>query len=98
MSETKSMEIRVIRIALIMLIWYSIGIAASSFSIGNILIAVIGLSASGLLMFGLIDKRLLKKLNERPMPRRSLIGLYGLMIILTYGGIRNLQLNEVMSV
>ena len=95
MSEEKSLEVRVVRISIILLIWYSVGITASSFSIGNTLLTIIGLLISGLLIFVLLDKRLVQKLKERPMPGRSLIGIYGLMIILIYGGIRNLQLNDV---
>lgn len=95
MSDIKSLEVRVVRIALLLLIWYSIGIAASSFSLGNILLAMITLVATGLLVFVLINNRLVQKLKERPMPGRSLIGIYGLILILIYGGIRNLQLIEV---
>lgn len=95
MRDIRSLEVRVVRIALLLLIWYSIGIAASDFSLGDALLGIIPLVAAGLLAFALIDNRLVKRLEERSMPGKSLIGIYGLMIILIYGGIRNLHLNDV---
>ena len=95
MRDIKSLEVRVVRIALLLLIWYSIGIAASGFVLGNTLLAMIPLVAAGLFVFALINKRLVQKMNERPLPGRSLIGVYGLIIILIHGGIRNIQLSEV---
>ena len=95
MNTEESRLVKAFRIVILLLIWFALGTSAKSFALGNFLLAAITFAIAGTLTFILIDRRLLKKLNGRPIPVGGLLAIYILVAVLVYDSVRELQQGEM---
>lgn len=86
---------KLFQITLVWLMWYGLGLAAVSFSIDKLVKGIIELIVVGILFVILFDGRLLRKLHERPIPGRFLLGMYVIIFIGIEGVIRDFRLNDI---
>jgi len=91
----KNRMIRLLKIALIIFIWYGLGLAALSFSIEKTLEGLIQLIIVGIAIFILIGGRLFLILKDREIRGFSLVPMYLLIAVIIYDVIRSFQLNDL---
>jgi len=77
------------------LIWFGLGTSVFSFSIGNVMAGAIELAIVLVLIGILVEGRLPRLLDGRPVPAMAF--LYGsiLVLLLVYDAIRDLRINDV---
>jgi len=93
--DQKNRVIRLLRIALIIFIWYGLGLIALSFTIDKILEGIIELVIVGIAIFILIDGRLFLILKDREISGKFLIPMYLLIAVIIYDIIRSFQINDL---
>jgi hypothetical protein len=97
MNQIKIRMLRVLRIAIVMFIWYGIAVTAFSFSLGETLAGIIELAIVGIAIYILIDGRLLLKLKEKDREMRGffLVPMYLLIASMIYDIIVSFELNDL---
>jgi len=92
-QNTRTM--RLLRITLIIFIWYGIGQVALSISIEHIVEAIIEFAITAIAIYILIDGRLLRILQERKVRAFFLVPIYLLIGALIYDIIVTFQMNDL---
>lgn len=87
--------IRLFKIALVLIIWYFLGLAAVAFSIDTVLIGIFDLIAVGIFVFILLDGRLFRMMHDRPIPGKFLLGMYVAIILGIDAVIRDIRFNDI---
>jgi hypothetical protein len=87
--------IRYFRTALILLIWYTLGSAAFSFSIQKITSGMINLVLVGIFVYILIDGRLFLRLKDREIRSALFVPMYALIIAILYMVYRDFCLTDL---
>ena len=87
--------IRYFRTAVILLIWYTLGSAAFSFSIQKITSGMIDLVLAGIFIYILIDGRLFLRLKDREIRSALFVPMYAIIIAILYLVYRDLWLSDL---
>lgn len=95
MNQENIHVIRYFRIALVLLIWYGLGIAAFSFSIQNTIDGIIELVIVGIFTYILINGRIFLRLKDRKIPSAFLLVMYLFIAATVYLIIRGPQLIDL---
>ena len=95
MDQNNVHVVRFLRIALILIIWYGIGITAFSFAIQKTLDGIIRLAIVGIFTYILVDGRLFLRLKGRNIHSSFFIPMYLLILAAIYLVIREVQLTDL---
>lgn len=86
--------VRLFQITLLLLSWFTFGLAGFSFSIDKPEEGIIELLGLMTLMIVLIDGRILRRLSERATSGKFLVGVYAIIVVNVYGAVQDFRIMD----